>query len=440
MSALPSPTIMSTAMSSLHEAFAQQPQPAAVLQTVRLRAWHYFASRGFPTIHDENWKYTNLQQLEAREFHLMARDVTRTASAVSTASQDYQVVFVNGHYQAAQSLLPSQPGITIVALSELPADQLAAVLDTRANATCRFVALNTALSQDGVLIELAEQITVAKPIHLIFMWNARADNLMAHPRVVIRAGRHSKLTVIEHYTATEQAACLTNAVTTMALAEGAQLEHCRIQLEATASFHIGMVNAELAAQASLISHQFNLGAALGRCDVNATLAGAEASVAMNGLQFAGNQQHHDTHTLVEHSVPHTRSTEDYRGIADQRGRVVFNGKVRVHEQAVKTDAQQSSRNLLLGPRAEIDAKPELEIYNDDVKCAHGATIGQLDANALFYLRSRGLDEKQARGLLTQAFADVVISRVSLPAVREQLKQAIHERFSSSSVAGLEVSA
>jgi len=268
-------------------------------------------------------------------------------------------------------------------------------------------------------------------------------------RQLIRSGRVSELNdplgqiagyVNEQYSAADQSAHLTNAVTTVALAEGAQLDHCRIQHENTVSFHIGMLHAELAAHAMLASHQFNLGAALGRIDVTAILKGSEASVAMNGLQFAGGNQHHDTHTLVEHSVPHTRSTEDYRGIADQRGRVVFNGKVRVHEKAIKTDAQQSSRNLLLAPRAEIDTKPELEIYNDDVKCAHGATIGQLDANALFYLRSRGLDEKQARGLLTQAFADCVISRVSLEPLRIQLTQAVHERFGPSVLEGLEVPA
>jgi Fe-S cluster assembly protein SufD len=212
------------------------------------------------------------------------------------------------------------------------------------------------------------------------------------------------------------------------LAEGAQLEHCRIQNENNQTFHIALLQAEIAAHAKLTSHQVNFGAALARTDINVRLLGANASVALNGLQFATGNQHHDTHTLVEHVVPHTSSTEDYRGIADERGRVVFNGKVLVHEKAIKTDAQQSSRNLLLANTAEIDTKPELEIYNDDVKCAHGATVGQLDANALFYLRSRGLDEGQARALLTHAFADHIIAQLPIVELRDRLTAAGHARF------------
>jgi Fe-S cluster assembly protein SufD len=234
--------------------------------------------------------------------------------------------------------------------------------------------------------------------------------------------------LIERYVDRGNTAHFNNAVSTVQLAEGAQLEHCRIQNENTQTFHIGLLQADIAAHAKLISHQVNFGAALARTDINVRLLGANASVALNGLQFATGNQHHDTHTLVEHAVPHTSSTEDYRGIADERGRVVFNGKVLVHEKAIKTDAQQSSRNLLLANTAEIDTKPELEIYNDDVKCAHGATVGQLDANALFYLRSRGLSEGQARALLTHAFADHIIAQLPVVELRERLTAAGHARF------------
>ena len=159
------------------------------------------------------------------------------------------------------------------------------------------------------------------------------------------------------------------------------------------------------------------------------LKGTDTNVVLNGLQFASVNQHHDTHLRIDHCVPHTSSHQDYRGIADQRGRIVFNGKVKAHEQAAKTDAQQSSRNLLLSSTAEIDTKPELEIYNDDVKCAHGATVGQLDATALFYLRSRGLDEPQARALLTHAFANHIIRQVTIPELQQQLTDLCNARFS-----------
>lgn len=427
MSALPSFT-PSALMGSLQAVYDAQASQATAL---RRRAWDYFVARGIPGPREEEWKYTSLQSLNALEFAPAPNSAT-AQGVVSVDDADY-LTFVDGHYQAAHSKLPQQAGLTVTSLQALQStpDKLSAALETAANGTSRFVALNTALTTNGVLIEVGEQVSVQRPLQLHFVWSTTDGRWMAQPRVVIRAGRYSKLTLLEHFSSQSSQAHLTNAVTIVELAEGAQLDHCRVQSENTVSFHLGTLRAEVAAQARLISHQFNLGAALGRVDIDVMLNGPAADVELNGLQFAGGTQHHDTHTLVEHCVPHTHSSEDYRGIADQRGRVVFNGKVRVHKKAIGTDAQQSSRNLLLAPRAEIDTKPELEIYADDVKCAHGATIGQLDPNALFYLRSRGLDAKQARALLTQAFADAVISRVPLAAVRNELTQAVHARFGAS---------
>jgi len=283
------------------------------------------------------------------------------------------------------------------------------------------------LTTDALVIDVAADARIDTPLALNFGWQGN-DSLMAHPLIMIRAGAHSRLIVIEQYQDTGNTPHWHNAVTTVQLGEGARLEHCRIQNENSSSFHIGLLHADLAAHAHLVSHQINFGAALAGVNVNAFLRGADAEVTLNGLQFAVGTQHHDTHTRIEHAVPHTRSSEDYRGIADQRGRVVFNGKVVVAEHAHKTDAQQSSRNLLLAKTAEIDTKPELEIYNDDVKCAHGATVGQLDANALFYLRSRGLDEAQARALLTHAFADHIIRQLPVESLQLQLTAASHARF------------
>lgn len=410
----------------LQSAFAQH---VGADMPVRQQAFEKFLQRGFPTTHDEHWKYTNLRRLEAREFAIGQPDTAYLASL--PLSNTYQLVFVDGYYRANLSALPTQAGLRITSLAELQKTDtatLATALATTANDSCRFVALNTALTQDGVLVDVAADVILDKPLLLSFVWSDQEHSLMAHPRVVIRVGRHSKLCVIEQYLGEGSAAHFNNTVTTVQLADGAQLEHCRIQNENSSSFHIGLLHAELAAHANLISHQINFGAALGRMDINVFLQGAEANVVLNGLQFATGNQHLDTHTRVEHCVPHTTSNEDYRGIADQRGRVVFNGKVLVHEKAIKTDAQQSSRNLLLANTAEIDTKPELEIYNDDVKCAHGATVGQLDANALFYLRSRGLSAAQARAMLTHAFADHIIAHLPVAELREQLTAAGHARF------------
>lgn len=425
MNAVTALPAVAQSVTRLQTAFAQQGGAAL---SVRQQAFEKFLQRGFPTTHDEHWKYTNLRRLEAREFSSGQSDTVYTPAPAPADA--YQLVFVDGFFRASLSTLPSQSGLSITSLAELQATASAVlndVLATTANESCRFVALNTALTQDGVVIDVAAGVTLNKPLLLNFQWSNQQQSLMAHPRVVIRTGRDSKLCVVEQFMGGE-AAHFNNAVTTVQLAEGAQLEHCRIQNENTQSFHIGLLHAELAAHATLTSHQINFGAALGRMDINVFLQGSEASVNLNGLQFATGNQHHDTHTRVEHCVPHTNSTEDYRGIADQRGRVVFNGKVLVREKAIKTDARQSSRNLLLASTAEIDTKPELEIYNDDVKCAHGATVGQLDANALFYLRSRGLSEAQARAMLTHAFADHIIAQLPVAELREQLTAAGHARF------------
>jgi Fe-S cluster assembly protein SufD len=415
------------ALTRLQTAFTQH---AGSAMPVRQQAFAKFLQRGFPTTRDEHWKYTNLRRLEAREFGIGQPDTAYVPQLLRPANA-YQLVFVDGCFRAALSTMPSATGLRVTTLAELqnidPAT-LTAALTTTATETCRFVALNSALTQDGVVIDMDADTSLDQPLFLNFVWSDQPQSLMAHPRVVIRAARHSKLCVIEQYLGAGNAAHFNNAVTTIQLADGAQLEHCRIQNENSSSFHIGLLHAQLAAHATLTSHHINFGAALARMDINTYLQGAEASVTLNGLQFATGNQHHDTHLRVEHCVPHTRSNEDYRGIADQRGRVVFNGKVLVHEKAIKTDAQQSSRNLLLANTAEIDTKPELEIYNDDVKCAHGATVGQLDANALFYLRSRGLDEAQARALLTHAFADHIIAHLPVAELREQLTAAGHARF------------
>jgi Fe-S cluster assembly protein SufD len=418
---------LSPAVARLQAAFAQH---AGASMPVRRQAFEKFLQRGFPAARDEHWKYTNLRRLEAREFGIGQPEAAYLAPPTA-AIDAYQLMFVDGWYRPALSTPPTVSGLQISSLAQLQRNDmetLASALAIAANDSSQFVALNTALTQDGVLIDAAANVILDKPILLTFAWSRQEASLMAHPRVVLRMGKHSKLCVVEQYVDGGTVAHFNNAVSTVQLADGAELEHCHIQDENTHTFHIGLLHADLAAHAKLTSHQVNFGAALARMDINVLLQGAEASVALNGLQFAGGHQHHDAHTLVEHCVPHTSSTEDYRGIADGRSRVVFNGKVMVHKKAVKTDAQQSSRNLLLATSAEIDTKPELEIYNDDVKCAHGATVGQLDANALFYLRSRGLDAAQARALLTQAFADHIISHLPIVELREQLTAMGHARF------------
>jgi Fe-S cluster assembly protein SufD len=280
---------------------------------------------------------------------------------------------------------------------------------------------------------VAAETRLKEPLHLIFV-STTATALMFHPRIVIRVNPHASVAVVEHYMHVSEAEPFTNVVTSVELAAGACLEHCRVQEEALGAMHVASLHADVGRDARFVSHNFALGGAVARLGLTVDLKAAGAEAVLNGLQFAHGTQQLDTHTQVDHVVPNTRSTEDYRGIADGRGRVVFNGKVFVHANAMKTDAQQSSRNLLLSPTAEIDTKPELEIYADDVKCAHGATVGQLDQAALFYLRTRGLGHEEARAVLTLAFADAVVSRVSWPALRKHLSDAVHRRFKPGNLA------
>jgi Fe-S cluster assembly protein SufD len=251
---------------------------------------------------------------------------------------------------------------------------------------------------------------------------------MSHPRVIVRAARHSQCSVITHYTGDDAAESLTNAWVTFDIAAGAQVAHLRLQEESARSFHIGTTQLQLAADARFIGHDFALGAALGRSSTTVLLNEAGAEVSLHGLFAPTGTQHLDTHVRIDHTAARTNSHQDFRGIAAGRGRGVFNGKVVVSAGAQKIDARQSNRNLLLSATAEIDSRPELEIYADDVKCSHGSTTGQLDPVSLFYLRSRGLGESEARALLIRAFAQSMLATVKVGPVRSWLEQRVQERF------------
>ena len=427
MSAEAQANLESPSVKHMRTAFEQ----ATARSTVQQTAFDAFAKVGFPTPRDEHWKYTNLRRLESRQFAMGSQNAPLTSSP-KTPSNAYQAVFVDGFFRSELSTLPNTKElrvISIAALQDSAPEQFTEALSIGLNNSGSMQHLNTALTQDGIVIEVAANTVVKNPLFLNFMWSKSSNNLMAHPRISIKAGSHSNLTVIQQYIGTGAHPNFNNSVTTIQLAEAAHLEHGLIQSENNQSFNLHLIQAELSAQATFKNHHFNFGGSLARTDINVLLKGTDTNVVLNGLQFASGNQHHDTHLRIDHCVPHTSSHQDYRGIADQRGRIVFNGKVKVHEQAAKTDAQQSSRNLLLSSTAEIDTKPELEIYNDDVKCAHGATVGQLDATALFYLRSRGLDEPQARALLTHAFANHIIRQVAIPELQQQLTDLCNARFS-----------
>jgi Fe-S cluster assembly protein SufD len=305
------------------------------------------------------------------------------------------------------------------ALAAAPADLepcLGRIADPAAGG---FVALNTAFINDGAYVRVDPGVCLDRPVHLVFAITG-TDEVMTAPRILIVAGDNSRVAVIEHYVGLSGGAYLTNAVTEIVAGAGAHVEHCKIQLESTSAYHVATVQAHLDRGSRCVSRNFSLGARLARNDINAVLNGAGAECAMDGLFLAGGRQHVDNHTCIDHAVPDCTSRERYKGVLDGRARGVFNGRIVVRQDAQHTDAHQSNHNLLLSDDAEVDTKPQLEIFADDVRCSHGATVGNLDNDALFYLRSRGLDEPFARGLLTYAFMREVIDAVDAVPLRTAL--------------------
>jgi Fe-S cluster assembly protein SufD len=298
-----------------------------------------------------------------------------------------------------------------------------------------FVALNTALAEDGAVVEVDKDAVLGEPIHLLFLSVPNGGPTVSHPRNLIVAGRGSQSSVIETYVGAGGAACFTNAVTEIRLGDGTVFDHYRIQQESDQAFHVATVQAVQGRQSVFSSHNIALGAALARNDVNSVLDAEGAECFLNGLFFAAGTQHVDNHTMLDHAKPHCQSRELYKGILAGRGVGVFNGKIVVRKDAQKTNAIQSSRNLLLSGEAVVNTKPQLEIFADDVRCTHGATVGQIDQEALFYMQSRGIPAGVARQLLIHAFAGEVLDLMKWQPAREKLAAALHKILSEVLEAG-----
>ena len=391
-----------------------------------------FATLGLPGPRQEAWKYTRLNALERRDFALPAPGATETPSLEGLVLEGvHRMVFVNGRFRADLSDLATlPPGVRAVSLAEaLEADDPAlrrVLASGEGEENDPFVALNTAYMGDGLLLDLADGCELEAPLQLLFV-AAPGEDYVTHVRNVVVAGENSRATVVEAYVAPAGGSYFTNAFTDVRVARGARIDHVRLQDEDEKAFHIGRVRADVARDGGYRSQVFSFGAQLGRADLDVRLAtGSECD--LEGLYVAHKRQHVDHQTRVDHAEPHARSNEYYKGILDGAARAVFCGTVLVRENAQKTNAQQMNRNLLLSSRAEVDAKPQLEIYADDVKCSHGATIGQLDPVEMFYLRSRGLDEHDARQLLIHAFANDLVDRVAHEGVRHLVYHALDARL------------
>jgi Fe-S cluster assembly protein SufD len=397
----------------------------------------YFAELGFPTIQHEEWRFTNVAPIAklAPVFDLPPGTVTAREMAPFNfeGMKCTRLVFVNGRFSPELSFTsPELKGITAGSLAAaLTADPDAIQRHLGRHVRCDenpFVALNTALFQDGALIEIPEGQVLQEPVYVLFIAAAPGGGANIHSRNLIVAGRNSQAAIIERYVSLEDTPYLTNAVTEMVLGDSAVLDHCKLQDESEAAFHIATVQAQLARQCNFTSHSISSGGRITRNNINLALNGEGVDCILNGLYLAHGDQVVDHHTVADHAKPHCQSHEFYHGILDGRSRGVFNGKIFVRKAAQKTDAKQTNRNLLLSDEAAIDTKPQLEIFADDVKCTHGATVGQLDEDAIFYLRSRGIGPDDARDMLVHAFASDVINRIKQEPVREQLELLLTHRL------------
>lgn len=392
------------------------------LRALRENAFARFCQVGFPTTHDEDWRFTNISSIAETPFRL-SRDVLRLSRGDlqpwRMEAAACQLVFVNGRFSEELSSLQNLPaGIRVRSLArqleENPKEvqaHLGAYLDIQRDA---FSALNTAFAADGAYIHIRRGTVAPAPIHLLFISAGNDAPLMTHPRNLIVAEEESQAAIIEDYVSLaggEAAAALCNTATELVVRDGAVLSHYLIEREDTRAFNVSTLRIQQGRSTNVASHSLLLGGAIVRNNVHPVLAGEGGECLINGLFIGSGRQHLDNYMYVEHASPHCGSRQFYNGILDGHAHGVFHGRIIVHKDAQKTDAKQTNRNLLLSDDAQIDTKPQLEIYADDVKCTHGATIGQIEEEALFYLRSRGIDEVAARKLLLLAFASECLERM-----------------------------
>jgi len=398
-----------------------------------------FAEQGFPKLSDEDWRFTNVVPIAKLNFSLAGQAVVNGAEtkvltdSVFAALPGHRLVFVNGFFSAKLSSIKAVTGgVQIESLAAALAKDtvliekhLGKYAHTAGNA---FAALNQALFADGAFIFVPTGVEVAEPVQLIYISSAKKSGETALPRNLIIAEANSKVTVVESYLTTASVAYLTNAVTEIVAGDNAFIEHVKVQDEAAEAFHIATIAGEFGRASNVSVHSFALGAKISRNNIRTKLAGEGLECILNGLYLTKDEQLADHHMIVEHAQPHCASHEYFNGILDDKSKGVFHGRILVREIAQKTDAKQTNKNLLLSDDASADTKPQLEIYADDVKCTHGATIGQLNDESIFYLRSRGMSKDTARQMLIHAFAGEIIERIKCQPAREVIDKLVWDRL------------
>lgn len=405
------------------------------LRELRESAFARFCETGFPTTHDEDWRFTSTAAIARTQFELAPERKLAAVEAqkLGMSGAACRLVFVDAHFARELSDLGKLPaGVTVNGLAlELTSDSksveahLGRYLNIQRDA---FSALNTAFAEDGALVHVRKGVVLESPIYLLFVSTASEKPLMTHPRNLIVIEKEAQATIVEDYVSLGESPALCNTATELVAGENATVEHYMIEREHKQAFNISTLRIQQERSANVSSHSILIGGGLVRNNVHPVLAGEGGDCLINGLFLGNGRQHLDNYMLVEHASPHCGSRQFYNGILDDHAHGVFHGRIVVHKDAQKTDAKQTNRNLLLADDAQIDTKPQLEIYADDVKCTHGATIGQIEENALFYLRSRGIDEVSARKLLLMAFASECLDRMKPGPAREHVEKLIQEHL------------
>jgi Fe-S cluster assembly protein SufD len=404
-------------------------------------AREWVAEHGFPTLKDEDWRYTRVASILEIPFEpaLPPTSPLPSKSAVDQMAGDLggtRLVFFNGHLaRELSSFADLPPGVRVTSFASALVDDaplLEPVLAGRSREHRHaFTELNLALAEDGAIIHIPAGTTIAAPIHLVFV-SAAVSPLVSSPRSVVLAGARSRATIVETHVGSA-GVYLTNAVTEVVLDEGARVEHYKVQDEADSAFHLAALHVRPGRDSSFSTHSLALGGAIARHEVRVRLESEGAEVTLNGLYLPEGEQHHDNPTLIEHVAPRCTSRQLYKGVLDGHGRGVFNGRIVVHPGALGTDASQINKNLLLSDDAEVDTRPRLEILTDDVRCTHGAAVGQLDEDAVFYLRSRGVPHQEARALLTHAFVRELLELIGVGALRSHVENQVAARLRAARV-------
>ncbi|MCU0391213.1 MAG: Fe-S cluster assembly protein SufD [Thermoflexibacter sp.] len=422
------------------ETLQESSQVSEAIYRIKTSAIQEFADLDVPTIKHEEWKYTNLKNLVSKTYSFPVASIADSSKYARFVNQYDEkeaniLVFVNGVYVKELShIISPESELQISNLSEAYLQSEDTMIANHFAKYAKFekeifVALNTALSQDGVFIHVPNHKEVQTPVILHFIADANATDVICHPRNLVIVGKNSSLTVIEHFSSTlTPFSTLTNAVTEVYVAPNAYCEHYKIQTEEENASHIGTTYAYVERDGRFNNTTVTLAGKIVRNNLNIKINGENCEAFMNGLYAVTGSTHVDNHSSVDHALPNSQSNQLYKGLLAEKSSGVFNGKIFVRQDAQKTNAYQSNKNILLAPTANVDTKPQLEIWANDVKCSHGCTVGALDEEPLFYLRSRGISQEQARAMLIFAFADDILERIKFQPVREFTEKIIAERF------------